>query len=70
MSLQEQYDSKRTELENDIAEGNRLVEDLKRQMATTTDPQHKGKLEVNIEDVTRQLNDWHYELSALTTGKE
>ena len=70
MSLQDDYDNKRTELEQNIAEGNKLLVELTQQMNDTTDPHQKGRLEVNIEDVTRQVKDWHYELSALTTGKE
>ena len=70
MSLQDEYDNKRTGLEKNIEEGNKLLDELKQSHAQSTDEHEKGRLEVNIEDVTRQINDWHYELSALTTGKE
>lgn len=70
MSLQDQYEAKRNGLEQNIEEANKLINELKQKLAASTNPAEQGRLEVNIEDVTRQVKDWHYELSALTTGKE
>ena len=66
----EQHDARVALLEKDIAAARSLLADLNRKLNTSTDPSARGRVEVNIEDVQRQLNDWEYELHALTAGKE
>jgi hypothetical protein len=57
-------------LEKNIEESRKLLLELKHKFDSATDDFIRGKLEVNIEDVSRQLKDWEYELHALTRGKE
>jgi uncharacterized coiled-coil protein SlyX len=69
MSL-DNFESRRHELERDIASARTLLAELQRKLAATDDHFEKGRLEVNIEDVTNQLKDWEYALSEMTHGKE
>ncbi len=70
MSSVDNYDHRRRELENNVAASKGLLADLQREFATNQDENQRHRLEVNIEDVNRQLKDWEYELSLLTRGKE
>lgn len=64
------FESRRHELERDIAGAKSLLAELQHKLAGTNNAFEKGKLEVNIEDVTNQLKDWEYALSEMTHGKE
>jgi predicted nucleic acid-binding Zn-ribbon protein len=57
-------------LERDVAAAKSLLADLQKQLANAKDDFEREKLEVNIEDTSRQLKDWEYELHLLTAGKE
>jgi uncharacterized coiled-coil protein SlyX len=70
MSSVQDHDKRVKLLETNIAESKKLLVALNQQFRAATDDFSRRKLEVNIEDVTRQLKDWEYELHALTQGKE
>jgi uncharacterized coiled-coil protein SlyX len=70
MNSVEEHDKRVKLLEKNVQESKKLLTELKQQFAAATDQFQIGKLEVNIEDVTKQLKDWEYELHALTQGKE
>lgn len=66
----EDYDSHRVTLERNIAASKSLLRDLHSQLSTTPDGFKRAEIEVNISDVTKQLEGWEYELSGWTHGRE
>ncbi len=64
------FEFRHGELEKDIATAKGLLAELKQKMEAAGNDFEKRRLEVNIEDVTRQLKDFEYALSEMTRGKE
>jgi predicted nucleic acid-binding Zn-ribbon protein len=58
------------ELEQNIAASRSLIADLEKQHTAATEEFEQERLQVNIEDATRQLKDWEFELHRLTSGRE
>lgn len=64
------FEFRHLKLERDIESARGLLAELRQKMAATNNDFEKRRLEVNIEDVTRQLKDFEYALSEMTHGKE
>ncbi len=58
------------ELEKNVEASKNLIADLHKKLAKASSEFEREKLEVNIEDATKQLKAWEYELHLLTAGKE
>lgn len=64
------FEFRHLELEKDISSAKGLLTELHQKLANARDDFERRRLEVNIEDVTRQLKDFEYALSEMTHGKE
>ena len=64
------FEFRHAELERDVSSAKGLLAELQQKMDAATSDFEKRRLEVNIEDVTRQLKDFEYALSEMTHGKE
>lgn len=64
------FEFRHAELEKDILSAKSLLAELRQKMEAARNDFERRRLEVNIEDVTRQLKDFEYALSEMTHGKE